>query len=93
MTHSMLSAASAVAVLAVLTSLPAEAQSKRGIARAGPTAAMAAGPRRARPARRSARKLKGGGTSRSPTTAANIHALTVYLQWRKCLDNLLPKCP
>jgi len=45
-----------------------------------------------------------GGTTPSPAvvaptgngsanTAANIHALTVYLQWQKCKDNILPECP
>lgn len=34
-----------------------------------------------------------GDEGSSSSTAANIHALTVYLQWQKCKDNLLPKCP
>ncbi len=37
--------------------------------------------------------LSGGQQQSSTSTAASIHALTVYLQWRKCLDNMLPKCP
>ena len=46
-------------------------------------------PRRARPKQLTGHRRR----SASPATFGTIQALSVYLQWRKCLDNILPQCP
>ncbi len=97
MTRTTLSGLATVAMLAVLASAPAKAQGF-GQRYGAPTGYggglnQAIGNRGAPSIPQRAKKLTSGQPSPSANTAANVHALTVYLQWRKCLDNMLPQCP
>lgn len=94
MTRLMLFGLTCMTVLAGSSHLPAEAkQLKRNNGASTIAKSGAAIHQRARAAPSRSFKQRGKRHSRSPATAANIHALSVYLQWRKCLDNMLPKCP
>ena len=97
MTRTMLSGLAAVAVLAMLTDISAEAQqlNQRNGLRSSHSGGINAALRHrsARPTPQRIRRLSSGKRKPSANTAASVHALTVYLQWRKCLDNMLPKCP
>ncbi len=87
MTRKLLSGLTIIAVLASLSTGPAEAQRfKQG---AGARASTGHGTSQ----HNQQLSNRGRGQSASPATTAAIQAATVYLQWRKCLDNMLPKCP
>ena len=94
MTCRVFSGLAAVSALAMLAVAPAQAQGlgqPSGASTGGLNKAIAnrGGPS----APQGANKLSNGQPS-SANTAANVHALSVYLQWRrKCLDNILPQCP
>ena len=98
MNRALLSTLAIAAVTATLADTSAQAQSfkKRSGWQAGHTATFKA-PRRQRQMRVQRQRIRGltnGGRRPAANTAAHIHALTVYLQWRrKCLDNILPQCP
>lgn len=87
----------AVATVVMLTAVaPAHAQNfgKRGGGYIGHSKSFSAIKRhRVRRARPRVRDYYGEDRLPSPATAASIYALGVYLQWRECLDNLLPECP
>ncbi len=88
-------AVAAVTVSVADTSAQAQQIQKRNGWHAGQTGTFKA-PLRQRRMRAKSRRIRGlsnGKPRPSANTAAHIHALTVYLQWKKCLDNLLPKCP
>lgn len=98
MNRALLSTLAIAAVSATLASTSAQAQTfkKHSGWQAGHTATSKA-PKRQRRMRIKRQRVRGltNGTRRpAANTAANVHALTVYLQWRrKCLDNILPQCP
>ena len=92
MKYSLFAGLAAIAAMGMIVDTPAEAGpfKKRGFSQTA--GANAAGFRRAPRGR--PRKLSGQRRrSASPATWGTIQAVNVYLQWRKCLDNILPKCP
>ena len=98
MNRALFSTLAIVAVTATLAGTSAQAQSfkKRSGWQAGNAANFKAPmrQRRMRAKRQRVRGLTNGTRRPAANTAAHIHALTVYLQWRrKCLDNILPQCP
>lgn len=96
MSRMILSGLATIAVLVTLTDVPAQAQQykqRNGLRANHADGINALRQRSARPIPHRRRGLSNGARNPSANTAANVHALSVYLQWRKCLDNMLPKCP
>ena len=95
MTRTMLSGLAAVAVLAMLADVPANAQQFRlksgahSIHSGVNIAAKRQGRTRSRP--RGSQQLSGGQQPTSPIIGPGVLVLGQYA--RRCLDNILPECP
>ena len=95
MTRTLLSGLAAVAVLAVLAAVPADAQQLKQRSGAFPghpggiSAAMGHGHTQLLPQR--PLQMRGAGRQPSAVMGSSLLALRLYAQ--KCLDNLLPQCP